>query len=206
MKRTRTSKAWMQEHVSDEFVKRAQREGYRARAAYKLMEIDDRDKLVKPGMVVVDLGSTPGSWSQVAMQRLRGNGRVIALDLLEMDPLPGVEFLQGDFREDTVLAELEKMLAGREVDLVLSDMAPNISGVSSSDQARMAHLAELALEFSLQWLKPGGHLLVKVFVGSDFDSIVHAMKQGFVQVVTRKPKASRDRSSEVYLLALKRKK
>jgi 23S rRNA (uridine2552-2'-O)-methyltransferase len=206
MKRTRTSKAWMQEHVSDEFVKRAQREGYRARAAYKLMEIDDRDKLVKPGMVVVDLGSTPGSWSQVAMQRLRGNGRVIALDLLEMDPLPGVEFLQGDFREDAVLAELEKMLAGREVDLVLSDMAPNISGVSSSDQARMAHLAELALEFSLQWLKPGGHLLVKVFVGSDFDSIVHAMKQGFEQVVTRKPKASRDRSSEVYLLALKRKK
>lgn len=206
MKRTRTSKAWMQEHVSDEFVKRAQREGYRARAAYKLMEIDDRDKLVKPGMVVVDLGSTPGSWSQVAIQRLRGNGRVIALDLLEMDPLPGVEFLQGDFREDAVLAELEKMLAGREVDLVLSDMAPNISGVSSSDQARMAHLAELALEFSLQWLKPGGHLLVKVFVGSDFDSIVHAMKQGFEQVVTRKPKASRDRSSEVYLLALKRKK
>jgi 23S rRNA (uridine2552-2'-O)-methyltransferase len=206
MKRTRTSKAWMQEHVSDEFVKRAQREGYRARAAYKLMEIDDRDKLIKPGMVVVDLGSTPGSWSQVAMQRLRGNGRVIALDLLEMDTLPGVEFLQGDFREDAVLAELEKMLAGREVDLVLSDMAPNISGVSSSDQARMAHLAELALEFSLQWLKPGGHLLVKVFVGSDFDSIVYAMKQGFEQVVTRKPKASRDRSSEVYLLALKRKK
>jgi 23S rRNA (uridine2552-2'-O)-methyltransferase len=206
MKRTRTSKAWMQEHISDEFVKRAQREGYRARAAYKLMEIDDRDKLLKPGMVVVDLGSTPGSWSQVAMQRLRGNGRVIALDLLEMDPLPGVEFLQGDFREDAVLAELEKMLAGREVDLVLSDMAPNISGVSSSDQARMAHLAELALEFSMQWLKPGGHLLVKVFVGSDFDSIVHAMKQGFEQVVTRKPKASRDRSSEVYLLALKRKK
>jgi 23S rRNA (uridine2552-2'-O)-methyltransferase len=206
MKRTRTSKAWMQEHVSDEFVKRAQREGYRARAAYKLMEIDDRDKLLKPGMVVVDLGSAPGSWSQVAMQRLRGNGRVIALDLLEMDPMPGVEFLQGDFREDAVLAELEKMLAGREVDLVLSDMAPNISGIGASDQARMAHLAELALEFSLQWLKPGGHLLVKVFVGSDFDDIVYAMKQGFEQVVTRKPKASRDRSSEVYLLALKRKK
>jgi 23S rRNA (uridine2552-2'-O)-methyltransferase len=206
MKRTRTSKAWMQEHVSDEFVKRAQREGYRARAAYKLMEIDDRDKLFKPGMVVVDLGSTPGSWSQVAIQRLRGNGRVIALDLLEMDPLPGVEFLQGDFREDAVLAELEKMLAGREVDLVISDMAPNMSGISASDQARMAHLAELALEFSLQWLKPGGHLLVKVFAGSDFDSIVYAMKQGFEQVVTRKPKASRDRSSEVYLLALKRKK
>jgi len=206
MKRTRTSKAWMQEHVSDEFVKRAQREGYRARAAYKLMEIDDRDKLFKPGMVVVDLGSTPGSWSQVAIQRLRGNGRVIALDLLEMDPLPGVEFLQGDFREDAVLAELEKMLAGREVDLVISDMAPNMSGISASDQARMAHLAELALEFSLQWLKPGGHLLAKVFAGSDFDSIVYAMKQGFEQVVTRKPKASRDRSSEVYLLALKRKK
>ena len=195
----------MQEHVSDEFVKRAQREGYRARAAYKLMEIDDRDKLLKPGMIVVDLGSAPGSWSQVVAQRLHGNGRVIALDLLEMQAMPGVEFLQGDFREDSVMAELEKRLAGHKIDLVISDMAPNISGIRASDQARMAHLAELALEFSLQWLKPQGHLLVKVFAGSGFESIARAMRQSFEQVVTRKPKASRDRSSEVYLLALRRK-
>lgn len=202
MKRTRTSKAWMQEHVSDEFVKRAQRDGYRARAAYKLMELDDRDRLIRPGMVVVDLGAAPGSWSQVVMQRLKGQGKVIALDLLEMSPIPGVTFIQGDFREDGVLAELESHLAGKPVDLVISDMAPNISGISSMDQARMAHLIELALDFSAQWLKPGGHLLVKVFAGSGVDELVKAMRGQFRQVVTRKPKASRDRSSEVYLLAL----
>ena len=202
MKRTRTSKAWMQEHVSDEFVKRAQRDGFRARAAYKLMEIDDRDRLIKPGMVVVDLGAAPGSWSQVVMQRLKGQGKVIALDLLDMQPIPGVDFIQGDFREDAVLAALENRLAGKPVDLVISDMAPNISGISSTDQARMAHLAELAMEFSMQWLKPGGNLLVKVFAGSGFEDIVKGMRQGFDQVVTRKPKASRDRSSEVYLLAM----
>lgn len=204
MKRTRTSKAWMQEHVSDEFVKRANKEGYRARAAYKLMEIDARDKLFKPGMTVVDLGAAPGSWSQLAAQRLRGNGRVIALDLLEMQPLAGVEFLQGDFREQAVLERLQASLQGKPVDLVISDMAPNLSGISATDQARMAHLAELALDFSTLWLKPGGHLLVKVFAGSGFDAIVAAMRVGFEQVVTRKPKASRDRSSEVYLLALRR--
>lgn len=191
----------MQEHVSDDFVKRAQRDGYRARAAYKLMEIDDRDRLIKPGMVVVDLGAAPGSWSQVVTQRLKGQGKVIALDLLDMQPIPGVDFLQGDFREDRVLAELENRLGGKPVDLVISDMAPNISGISSTDQARMAHLAELALEFSMQWLKPGGHLLVKVFAGSGMEEIVKAMQQGFEQVMTRKPRASRDRSSEVYLLA-----
>lgn len=191
----------MQEHVSDDFVKRAQRDGYRARAAYKLMEIDDRDRLIKPGMVVIDLGAAPGSWSQVVTQRLKGQGKVIALDLLDMQPIPGVDFLQGDFREDRVLAELENRLGGKPVDLVISDMAPNISGISSTDQARMAHLAELALEFSLQWLKPGGHLLVKVFAGSGMEEIVKAMRQGFEQVMTRKPRASRDRSSEVYLLA-----
>lgn len=191
----------MQEHVSDDFVKRAQRDGYRARAAYKLMEIDDRDRLIKPGMVVIDLGAAPGSWSQVVTQRLKGQGKVIALDLLDMQPIPGVDFLQGDFREDRVLDELENRLGGKPVDLVISDMAPNISGISSTDQARMAHLAELALEFSLQWLKPGGHLLVKVFAGSGMEEIVKAMRQGFEQVMTRKPKASRDRSSEVYLLA-----
>ena len=191
----------MQEHVSDDFVKRAQRDGYRARAAYKLMEIDDRDRLIKPGMVVVDLGAAPGSWSQVVTQRLKGQGKVIALDLLEMQPIPGVDCLQGDFREEKVLAELENRLGGRPVDLVISDMAPNITGISSTDQARMAHLAELAMEFSMQWLKPGGNLLVKVFAGSGMDEIVKAMRQGFLQVMTRKPSASRDRSSEVYLLA-----
>lgn len=204
MKRTRTSKAWMQEHVSDEFVKRAQKEGYRARAAYKLMEIDDKDKLFKPGMIVVDLGSAPGSWSQVATQRLQGKGRVIALDLLEMQGMPGVEFVQGDFREDSVLAQLEAMLDGKQVDLVISDMAPNISGISVVDQAGMAHLAELTLEFSAQWLKPGGSMLVKLFAGSGFDDIVRNARQQFDQVVMRKPKASRDRSSEVYLLGLKK--
>jgi 23S rRNA (uridine2552-2'-O)-methyltransferase len=204
MKARPTSKAWMQEHLTDEFVKRAQREGYRARSAYKLMEIDDRDKLIKPAMTVVDLGATPGSWSQLVVQRLHGKGRVIALDLLEMQPLSGVEFLQGDFREESVLKKLEEMLAGKKIDLVIADMAPNMSGINLVDQASVAYLAELALEFSLKWLKPEGNFLVKVFVGTGFDDIVRSMKQGFEKVVTRKPKASRDRSSEVYLLGLKR--
>ncbi|GAB7563433.1 RlmE family RNA methyltransferase [Methylobacillus methanolivorans] len=205
MKRRPTSKAWLQEHVNDEFVKRAQRDGYRARAAYKLLEIDEKDQLIKPGMTVVDLGSAPGSWSQVAVQRLGGQGRVIALDILEMPPVPGVEFIQGDFREEEILRLLEKSLNGKQVDLVIADMAPNISGISDVDQARAAYLTELALEFSRDWLKPGGNFLVKVFVGSGFDEIVLAMRESFDKVVTRKPKASRDRSSEVYLLGLKRK-
>ena len=204
MKARPTSKAWMQEHLTDEFVKRAQREGYRARSAYKLMEIDDKDKLIKPAMTVVDLGATPGSWSQLVVQRLHGKGRVIALDLLEMQPLSGVEFLQGDFREESVLKKLEEMLSGKKIDLVIADMAPNMSGINLVDQASVAYLAELALEFSLKWLKPEGNFLVKVFVGTGFDDIVRSMKQGFEKVVTRKPKASRDRSSEVYLLGLKR--
>ena len=195
----------MQEHVNDEFVKRAQREGYRARAAYKLMEIDDKDHLIKPGMTIVDLGATPGSWSQVAIQRLQGKGRVIALDLLEMQPIAGVDFIQGDFREEAILNQLEEMLNGRAVDLVIADMAPNMSGISVVDQANAAYLTELALEFSLKWLKPGGHFLVKVFIGTGFDEIVRNMRTGFEKVATRKPKASRDRSSEVYLLGLKRK-
>lgn len=205
MKRRPTSKAWMQEHVNDEFVKRAQREGYRARAAYKLMEIDDKDHLIKPGMTIVDLGATPGSWSQVAIQRLQGKGRVIALDLLEMQPVAGVDFIQGDFREEAILNRLEEMLNGRAVDLVIADMAPNMSGISLVDQANAAYLTELALEFSLKWLKPDGHFLVKVFIGAGFDEIVRNMRTGFEKVATRKPKASRDRSSEVYLLGLKRK-
>jgi 23S rRNA (uridine2552-2'-O)-methyltransferase len=204
MKRTRTSKGWMQEHVNDEYVKRAQRDGYRARAAYKLIEIDDKDHLIKPGMTIVDLGSTPGSWSQVAVQRLKGQGKIIALDILEMQGIGGVDFIQGDFREQAVLEQLEHKLDGKLVDLVIADMAPNISGISSVDQANAAYLTDLALEFSLKWLKPGGNFLVKVFVGSGFDEIVRNMRQGFEKVATRKPKASRDRSSEVYLLGLKR--
>ena len=195
----------MQEHVNDAFVKRANKEGYRARAAYKLMEIDDRDKLIKPGMTIVDLGATPGSWSQVAMERLKHNGRVFALDLLEMHPIPGVVFLQGDFTEESVLKQFEALLGNQPVDLVISDMAPNMSGISTIDQAKVAYLSELALDFSIQWLKPGGSFLVKVFIGEGFDDIVRAMREHFQTVVTRKPKASRDRSSEVYLLGLKRK-
>jgi 23S rRNA (uridine2552-2'-O)-methyltransferase len=205
MKRSKTSKAWMQEHLNDAFVKQAQKEGYRARAAYKLMEIDDKDRLIKPGMVVVDLGSAPGSWSQVAMQRLKGQGHVIALDILPMVGIGGVDFIQGDFREDAVLAELEDKLDGKLVDLVISDMAPNMSGISSVDQANAAYLTELAVDFSSKWLKPGGSFLVKVFIGSGFEEIVSMMRDTFEKVVTRKPKASRDRSSEVYLLGLKRK-
>lgn len=205
MKPTRTSKAWMQEHLNDPYVKQAQKDGYRARAAYKLLEIDDKDKLIKPGMTIVDLGSTPGSWSQVAVQRLKGQGRVIALDILDMHPIAGVEFIQGDFREETVLKQLEHTLHHKQVDLVIADMAPNISGVKDVDQAGASYLTELALEFSQMWLKPDGNFLVKVFIGSGFDDIVKTMRGQFEKVVTRKPKASRDRSSEVYLLGLKRK-
>jgi 23S rRNA (uridine2552-2'-O)-methyltransferase len=206
MKVTRTSKAWMQEHLNDEFVKRAQKEGYRARAAYKLIEIDDKDKLIKPGMTIVDLGSTPGSWSQVAVQRLKGQGKVIALDILDMTGIAGVTFIQGDFREEAVLKQLQTAINNKPVDLVIADMAPNISGVKDVDQAGAAYLTELALEFSKDWLKPNGNFLVKVFIGAGFDDIVKTMRLHFDKVVTRKPKASRDRSSEVYLLGLGRKK
>ncbi|HOY70572.1 MAG TPA: 23S rRNA (uridine(2552)-2'-O)-methyltransferase RlmE [Methylotenera sp.] len=202
MKPSKTSKAWMQEHLNDPYVKQAQKDGYRARAAYKLTEIDDKDKLIKPGMAIVDLGSTPGSWSQVAVQRLKGQGRIIALDILDMHPIAGVEFICGDFREAQVLKQLENSLNGKQVDLVIADMAPNISGVKEVDQAGAAYLTELALEFSRDWLKPNGNFLVKVFMGAGFDAILHDMRQMFEKVVTRKPKASRDRSTEVYLLGL----
>lgn len=205
MKLKPSSKAWMHEHVNDEYVKRAQKEGYRARAAYKLMEIDDKDKLIKPGMTIVDLGSTPGSWSQVAVQRLKGQGRIIALDILDMQPIKGVQFIQGDFREESVLKILEEQLNNKQVDLVIADMAPNMSGIADVDQAGAAYLTELALEFSKDWLKPSGNFLVKVFIGAGFDEILQNMRQMFDKVVTRKPKASRDRSSEVYLLGLGRK-
>jgi 23S rRNA (uridine2552-2'-O)-methyltransferase len=200
MKRTRTSNAWLREHVNDPYVQRAKAEGYRSRASFKLMEIDDRDHLIRSGEVVVDLGATPGGWSQVAAKRMQGKGRVIALDLLEMDPLHGVDFIQGDFREEDVLKKLETMLAGQKVGLVLSDMAPNMSGILLSDQARVMHLAELGLEFSRNWLKPDGAFLVKVFQGYGFDDFVREMRLLFKTVSSRKPDASRDRSAEVYLL------
>lgn len=195
----------MMEHLNDPYVKLAQKEGYRARAAYKLMEIDDKDKLIKPGMTIVDLGSAPGSWSQVAVQRLKGQGKVIALDILDMQPIAGVNFIQGDFREESVLRVLEETINKTPVDLVIADMAPNISGVKDVDQAGAAYLTELALEFSKDWLKPNGNFLVKVFIGAGFEEILQNMRQMFDKVVTRKPKASRDRSSEVYLLGLGRK-
>jgi 23S rRNA (uridine2552-2'-O)-methyltransferase len=205
MKLKPSSKAWMHEHINDEYVKRAQKEGYRARAAYKLLEIDDKDKLIKPGMTIVDLGATPGSWSQVAVKRLKGQGRIIALDILDMQPINGVEFIQGDFREDQVLRQLEQTLHQKPVDLVIADMAPNMSGIADVDQAGAAHLTELALEFSKDWLKPSGHFLVKVFIGAGFEEILQTMRQMFDKVVTRKPKASRGRSNEVYLLGLGKK-
>jgi len=205
MKLKPSSKAWIHEHINEEFVKRAQKEGYRARAAYKLTEIDDKDKLIKPGMIIVDLGATPGSWSQVVVQRLKGQGRVIALDLLEMQPINGVEFIKGDFREESILKLLEQSLNNKQVDLVIADMAPNMSGIADVDQAGAAYLTELALDFSRDWLKPNGNFLVKVFVGAGFDEILLNMRKMFDKVVTRKPKASRGRSSEVYLLGLGRK-
>jgi len=200
MARNKTSKAWMQEHVTDPYVRKAQAEGMRSRAAYKLQQLAERDHLLKPGMVVVDLGAAPGGWSQVTGRIVGPEGRVVGVDLLEMLPLPGVRFVQGDFGDDAVLAEVERFLEGRPVDLVLSDMAPNISGVASVDQARSIGLAELALDFAVNHLKPQGNFLVKVFQGSGFEQLVAELRRNFVQVLIRKPEASRSRSSEVYLV------
>lgn len=190
----------MREHVNDPYVQLAKKEGWRSRAAFKLMEIDDKDKLLRQGEVVVDLGATPGGWSQVAVQRVGNGGLVFALDLLEMAPIAGVHFIQGDFREDEVLRQLEEKLGERRVGLVMSDMAPNMSGVPLVDQARVMHLAELGLEFSQAHLKPDGAFLVKVFQGSDYEAFVKAMRATFRTVAVRKPDASRDRSAEIYLL------
>jgi 23S rRNA (uridine2552-2'-O)-methyltransferase len=200
MKPSKTSKQWMREHVNDPFVQLAQKDGYRSRAAYKLLEIDAKDHLLKPGTVVVDLGATPGGWSQVAAAKVGRGGKVIALDLLPLDPLASVDFIQGDFREDAVLRQLEGFLQGKPVGLVISDMAPNMSGVASADQARAMHLAELAMDFALEHLKPDGSFLVKVFQGAGFEDFYKLMRSRFTRVVSRKPKASRDRSSELYLL------
>lgn len=199
-KRTKSGKAWMHEHVTDPYVKKAQQDGYRSRAAYKLLEIDKRDRLLRPGMTVVDLGAAPGSWCQVAVQRMKNQGRVLAIDLLPVAPMPGVESLEGDFTDQAALDWLEERLQSGRVDLVLSDMAPNISGVGLRDQARHYELCELALDFAVKWLKPDGVFLVKVFQGVGFEDFRAQMRQAFEQVLIRKPDASRDRSTEVYLL------
>ena len=195
----------MHDHINDPYVKLAAKQGYRARAAFKLTEIDQQDGLIKSGMNIVDLGSAPGAWSQVVAQRLGRtaavlHGRLIALDLLAMEPIAGVEFIQGDFRESVVLAQLEQSLAGAKLDLVISDMAPNLSGIGSADAARMAQLVELAVEFALAHLKPQGSLLAKCFHGVSYEESVKLFSTHFSKVLVRKPKASRDRSAETYLL------
>ncbi len=201
MARSKSSQRWLKEHFSDPFVKRAQAEGLRSRAAFKLEELLDRDRLLKPGMVVVDLGAAPGGWSQLVRQRLGDAGRVVALDILDMPPIAGVDFIHGDFRENEALSRLQALLQGQPVDLVLSDMAPNMSGVESVDQARSMHLAELARDFAQDHLKPGGAFLIKLFQGVGFDAYVLDLKRRYAKVTVRKPKASRSRSSEVYALA-----
>jgi len=190
----------MHEHVTDPYVQRANREGYRSRAAYKLLQIDSRDNLLRPGMTVVDLGAAPGGWSQVAAGRTKPSGRVIAVDLLEMPPIPGVAFLRGDFEDSEMLARIKAQLAGNLVDLVICDLAPNLSGIGPSDQARAIRLAEQALEFAKGLLQPEGTFLVKIFQGAGFEEFAAAMRRAFARVVARKPGASRARSREVYLL------
>jgi 23S rRNA (uridine2552-2'-O)-methyltransferase len=201
MPKTKSSRRWMQRHVNDAYVQRAQREGYRSRAAYKFLELQEKDRLIKPGMVVVDLGAAPGGWSQVAGQLVGRHGKVYAMDLLAMDPLPNVDFLQGDFREQVVLDQLLARLDGRPVDLVISDMAPNISGTAAVDLPRAMYLCELALDFARQVLRPGGGLVMKVFQGEGFDELFRDTRSSFKRVLTRKPKASRPKSREVYLVA-----
>ena len=201
MGRSQSSHQWLKSHFDDEFVKRAQREGYRSRAVYKLEEIQRKDRLLRPGMTLVDLGAAPGGWSQYAAQLLRGNGRIIALDILPMDSMPGVRFIHGDFREDAVFAALLEMVGEQRVDLVISDMAPNISGMKSVDQPRAMYLAELALDLARKVLSPGGALLVKAFEGEGMEALRRELRVSFKTLVTRKPKASRPSSREVYMLA-----
>jgi 23S rRNA (uridine2552-2'-O)-methyltransferase len=201
MARSKSSERWLREHFGDEFVRQAQALGLRSRAAFKLLEIDKRDRLLRQGLTVVDLGAAPGGWSQVVADRVGPRGRVVALDLLPIEPLPGVTVLQGDFTEQAVLDRLLVSLEGRPVDLVLSDMAPNMSGMKAVDQPRAALLAELALDCAGQVLRPGGDLLLKMFQGEGFDPLLADLRKAFDKVVVRKPKASRARSREVYLLA-----
>jgi 23S rRNA (uridine2552-2'-O)-methyltransferase len=200
MPRSKSSRRWLARNARDEFVKRARREGARSRAAYKLEEIDRRDHLLRSGMTVVDLGAAPGGWSQYVKSRVGGAGRVLALDILPMAPIPGVEFLEGDFTEQPVLDALMELLQGQPVDLVISDMAPNMTGTPSVDQARSMEVAELALEFANQTLKPGGAVLIKTFQGRGFNEFYAQMRRRFAKIVTRKPQASRSESREIYLL------
>lgn len=205
MARSRSSGRWLSEHFSDEYVKQAQAQGYRSRAVFKLKELDERERLFKPGMVALDLGAAPGGWSQYAAERIGKSGKIIALDLLPVEEIPGVTFIQGDFREEEILAQLMAELAGRPVDVVLSDMAPNMSGNRVVDQARGMHLAELALETVRETLKPGGTYVTKLFQGPDVDAYVKEVRALFASVAVRKPKASRDRSPEVYLVGRSKK-
>ena len=201
MARSKSSGRWLREHFDDIYVRQAQKEGYRSRAVYKLVELDQKDHIIKPGMTVVDLGAAPGSWSQYAAEKVGDHGRVVALDLLSIDSIAGVEFIQGDFREQSVLDQLLQTLGDTQAGLVLSDMAPNISGVNAVDQPQAMHLCELALELAEKVLKPGGSLVVKVFQGEGFDDYIRDVRKRFKKVVFRKPKASRPRSREVYALA-----
>lgn len=201
MARSKSSHRWLKEHFQDEYVKRAQREGYRSRAVYKLAEIQEKYQLIKPGMAVVDLGAAPGGWSQYALGLLGKKGRIVAMDLLPIEPLPGVKMVQGDFREDAVLQQMLNILEGKAVDLVMSDIAPNISGVDAVDIPRAMYLAELAVDFADQVLSAGGSLLIKVFQGEGSDALLGTIKERYSKVAVRKPKASRPRSREVYVLA-----
>lgn len=209
-KSKKVNKAWLNDHIHDPYVKLAQKEGYRARAAYKLKEIDETLRLIRPGQLVVDLGSAPGAWSQYLRRRLAPagaavgelNGVIIALDILPMEPIEGVQFLQGDFHSPEVLQQLEEAVGGRKVDVVVSDMAPNLSGIASSDAARIAHLVELAVDFAQAHLKPDGALVVKLFHGSGYSQLVKLFKETFTVVKPIKPKASRDKSSETFLVGM----
>ena len=201
MARSKTSNKWLQEHFDDMYVKKAQAEGYRSRAVYKLKEIDEKERLFKPGISVVDLGAAPGGWTQYVSEKLCGQGTIVAMDILPMTPLPGVTFIQGDFREDSVLQQLMQWIPERSVDILLSDMAPNMSGTKAVDIPRAMYLVELAYDFSHKMLKPGGTLVMKIFHGTGFDDIVKQARLQFEHVVIRKPKASRSRSRETYLLA-----
>ena len=201
MSRSKSSSRWIKEHEDDEFVKRARAEGYRSRAAFKLIEIQEKDRLIKPNQTVVDLGAAPGGWSQLARKWIGRNGMLLASDILEMDAMADVEFVCGDFTEDAVLADILQVLAGRPVDVVISDMAPNMSGMSSIDQPGSMYLVELALDMARQVLKPNGSFVAKVFQGEGFDAYLADMKQSFAKVMIRKPKASRARSREVYIVA-----
>ena len=200
-KRTKSSARWLAEHAADPYVKRAHEEGWRSRAAFKLEEIQRTDRLLRPGMTVVDLGAAPGGWSQFAARTLAGRGRVVALDILEMPGIPGVEFIEGDFTEASVLEKLAATLGGQKVDLVMSDMAPNMMGIAEVDHDRSMYLVELAIDFAAGHLRPGGDLLAKVFQGRDFQPLIARLRREFESVKLRKPKASRARSAEVYVLA-----